>query len=50
MPAYGAVPRLKCGVDYPPATYTVMICNVRLTEGFQTPAFRTAVRDAGAGV
>jgi hypothetical protein len=31
MPAYGAVPRLKCGVDYPPATYTVMICNVRLT-------------------
>jgi hypothetical protein len=25
-------------------------CNVRFTEGFQTPAFRTAVRDAGAGV
>jgi hypothetical protein len=34
MLAYGAVPRLKCGVDYalsPLATYTVVICNVPLT-------------------
>ena len=33
MLAYGAVPRLKCGVDYPlsPCKYTVVICNVRFT-------------------